>query len=583
MLHVPRKIVLAVAILIVLLLVSFLFGRHYDLTQAQQQAQRQVNQLSHYLETELTRFAAIPHLVTDNQLLTAFISDINLDADNQAVQPINNYLADIQQASGASDVYVLNNAGDVVASSNWQLDYTYIGNNFAFRPYFYQALAGKKVAYFALGLRSNERGIYFSEPIHHGNKVIGVVVLKVNVSKFESDRQLLNNSQSSHFYLSLADNVIAMSDIQSWRLNTMQPIDAAQQQYFTRSRHYLDYMPKVIDAQQRNSQGVPVLQISEANKRSKYVPATAAIHRLKAQMTVLVDMSLVNIAQFPRLVWITVIYVSVLLGFYALMARFAGYKKLLYSRHSLEQEVIERTQALEKAQTALVQSAKLATIGQLSAGINHEINQPLSAMSTYLVSAKRLIIKGDVTQAAENIVIVQSLIERVHKIVGQLKHFSKPAQTQLREQILAQLLKNAMVIASPQLKHDDVSVKDAQIADSIKVWVDGVKFEQVLVNLITNASHAMAQSPERELSFEIEQFEGRVKLSILDTGPGIEQHALGTIFEPFYSTKSSNGLGLGLSISKQIINSFNGCLTAHNRPHGGAQFIITLANTKGAL
>jgi len=180
-------------------------------------------------------------------------------------------------------------------------------------------------------------------------------------------------------------------------------------------------------------------------------------------------------------------------------------------------------------------------------------------------------------------VIVQALIERVHKIVGQLKHFSKPAQTQLREQSLAQLLKNAMVIASAQLKHDDVIVKPIEIADTVKVWVDGVKFEQVLVNVITNASHAMAQSPKRELSFEIEQFDGRVKLSILDTGPGIEQHALGTIFEPFYSTKSSNGLGLGLSISKQIINSFNGCLTAHNRPAGGAQFIITLANTKGAL
>lgn len=578
MLRFPRKILLAVAILIVLLLLSFLFGRHYDLTQAKLQAQRQVNQLTHYLDTELARFAAIPHLVTDNQSLTAFVSD-----NNQAVQPINNYLADIQQASGASDVYVLNSKGDVVASSNWQLDYTYIGNNFAFRPYFYQALAGEKVAYFALGLRSNERGIYFSEPIHHGNKVIGVVVLKVNVSKFESDRQLLNTSQASHFYLSLADNVIAMSDIQSWRLNTMQPIDDAKQQYFTNSRRYLDYMPKVIDAQQQSSQGVPILYVNEDNKRSKYVSATAAINLLKAHMTVLVDMSSVNIVQLPRLVWIAVIYAGALLIFYSLMARFAGYKKLLYSRHSLEQEVIERTHALEKAQTALVQSAKLATIGQLSAGINHEINQPLSAMSTYLVSAKRLITKGEVTQAAENIVIVQSLIERVHKIVGQLKHFSKPAQTQLREQSLAQLLKNAMVIASPQLKRDDVTVKYAEIADTIKVWVDGVKFEQVLVNVITNASHAMAQSSKRELSFEIEQFDGRVKLSILDTGPGIEQHALGTIFEPFYSTKSTNGLGLGLSISKQIINSFNGCLTAHNRPDGGAQFIITLANTKGAL
>jgi two-component system C4-dicarboxylate transport sensor histidine kinase DctB len=184
MLRFPRKILIAVAILISVLLLSFLFGRHYDLSQAKQQAELQVGQLRNYLDTELSRFATIPHLVTDNQLLTAFLSDTD-----QPVQPINNYLADIQQASGASDVYVLNREGDVIASSNWQLDYSYIGNNFAFRPYFSQALAGNKIAYFALGLRSKERGIYFSEPIYRDGQVIGVVTLKVNVSKFETDRQ----------------------------------------------------------------------------------------------------------------------------------------------------------------------------------------------------------------------------------------------------------------------------------------------------------------------------------------------------------------------------------------------------------
>jgi two-component system C4-dicarboxylate transport sensor histidine kinase DctB len=444
-------------------------------------------------------------------------------------------------------------------------------------------LAGNKIAYFALGLRSKERGIYFSEPIYRDGQVIGVVTLKVNVSKFETDRQLLNASHASHFYLSLDDNIIAMSDSPSWRLNSLHSLTAADYQHFTTSRRYLEYVPKVITAEHITSQGMPLLYVNDANKRSKYVPASAPIERLNAKITVLVDISSVNINQLGRLFWLSVIYAGGLMLFYSLMARFAGYKKLLFSRHSLEQEVIERTHALEKAQTALVQTAKLATIGQLSAGINHEINQPLSAMSTYLVSAKRLIAKGDIAKAAENIVIVQSLIERVHKIVGQLKHFSKPAQTQLREQSLSQLLKNAMVIASAQLKQDDVNVNAADIADTVKVWVDGIKFEQVLVNVITNASQAMADSTVRELSFEIEQFDDRVKLSILDTGPGIELHALGTIFEPFYSTKSTNGLGLGLSISKQIINSFNGCLSAHNRPGGGAQFIITLASTKGAL
>ncbi|MFP3458150.1 hypothetical protein R0J89_18055, partial [Psychrobacter sp. SIMBA_152] len=88
--------------------------------------------------------------------------------------------------------------------SNWQTDYTFLGSNFAFRPYFKQAFAGEKVAYFALGQRSKERGIYFSQAIYQDGKAIGVVALKINVAKFENDRSLLNTSKGSHFYLQLA-------------------------------------------------------------------------------------------------------------------------------------------------------------------------------------------------------------------------------------------------------------------------------------------------------------------------------------------------------------------------------------------
>lgn len=576
--RISKKYIVSFGILLTLLVCAFWLGRQYDLQQGASQAKQQVLQLSRYLDTELARFAAIPHLVTDNKLLSGFIQN-----DGKFADAINNYLADIQQSSGASDVYVLNLKGDVVASSNWQLDYTYIGNNFAFRPYFYEAVVGNKVAYFALGLRSNERGIYFSEPIYEGENIIGVVALKVNVSKFENDRLLLNASQTSHFYLTLSDGVIAMSSKAQWRLNTLRLFSETELEKLVSKRSYLNHIPKKIATFTSHAQDIELLNIKQDTEFTQFVFAESKIKQLDAKMTVLVDVSSVNFAQIPRLFWLSIFYILSLMMGYVLMSRFAGYKKLLYSRHSLEQEVIERTDALEKAQMALVQSAKLATIGQLSAGINHEINQPLSAMSTYSVSAKRLIAKGNVQLAQDNIVIVQGLIERVHQIVGQLKHFSKPAQTQLRSQSLSQLLKNAMLIANAQLKQNQIVVKPIEIDSAVTVWVDGVKFEQVLVNVITNASQAMADQSIKELSFELERFDGRVKFSILDTGPGIEQHALGTIFEPFYSTKSSNGLGLGLSISKQIIHSFDGCLTAHNRPNGGAQFMITLASDKGYI
>tara|TARA_Y100000782_G_scaffold115475_1_gene158932 strand:- start:5698 stop:7437 length:1740 start_codon:yes stop_codon:yes gene_type:complete len=571
-----KKLVGAVALLVCLLVLVFYFGRQHDFDKAKQQSAVQASQLSHYFSSELARFATIPSLVSANNLVKSFVSNKKIGE-----QAVNYYLEDIQKASGASDVYLMDLTGSVIASSNWQVDYTFLGSNFAFRPYFYLAKNKQKVAYFALGMRSSERGFYFSEPVIEDGKVIAVVSLKVNAKKFEQDRQLLNTSQSTHFYISLPDSVIVMSDVASWRLTSLNRLNEQAMANLIDSRRYLSHIPKRLAySGQALSENIALQRIVLNDKHASFVAASQNIDIIQAKATVLVDISHLSAAQIPRLLWFCLFYVVLAALIHMSMVRFAGYKKLLFSRHSLEQEVIERTQALEKAQKALIQTAKLATIGQLSAGINHEINQPLSAMSTYLVSAKRLLGKGDIAQAGENLVLVQSLIERVHKIVAQLKHFSKPSQTQLRQHSLAQMLKNALMIASAQLKQDAVTIKNANIDEHISVLVDSVKFEQVLVNVITNASQAMSECEQRELSFELELFDNRVKLSILDTGPGIDQHALGNIFEPFYSTKTSNGLGLGLSISRQIIDSFNGRLSAHNRPAGGAQFIITLQTNK---
>lgn len=564
-----KKIISIGILLILILVVTFWLGRAHDVGQAALQAKRQVTQLNNYIDTELARFSAIPQLLTHNESLVNF-----LNGEQQHYSAINNYLADIQQASGASDVFVLDPQGAVTASSNWQTDYSFLGSNFAFRPYFKRAFAGETVAYFALGMRSEERGIYFSQAVYKQSQAIGVVVLKVNVNKFENDRKLLNTSQGSHFYLQLADEIIAMSDVQQWRLNSFTQLDITARRDIKSRRAYLDHQPKYIKQFQFSNEGITHFKID----KSLYVTAAMPLRYFNATMHVLVDISKINAAQVPRLFWAFFIYSLLIIIGYSLLTRFAGYKKLLYSRHSLELEVIERTQALEKVQSALVQSAKLATIGQLSAGINHEINQPLSAINTYLASAKRLLGKGNISALDESLTVIAGLVERVHKIVGQLKHFSKPSDMQLRPYPLAGLLNNALMISSAQLKQDNIHVDPPSFNENIIVWVDALKFEQVLVNLITNASQAMSNAAIRNLSFQVESFEDRVKLSILDSGAGIEQHAFGNLFEPFYSTKSSNGLGLGLSISKQIIDSFNGCLSAHNRVEGGAEFIISLSN-----
>lgn len=562
-----KKLLIIFVLLLILLSIVFCYGRTHFYNQAEQKATQQATQLKHYIDTELTRFSKIPQLLTYNNSVIDFVS-----TEQNSDKAINNYLADIQQASGASDIYILDSQGAVIGSSNWQADHTFLGSDLSFRPYFKRAFAGEKVAYFALGMRTKERGIYFSQAIYNDSKAVGVIVLKVNVNKFESDRQLLNTSQGSHFYVQLADSVLAISDMQTWRLNTFSALDITQRRDISQRRAYLDHQPELIAHSNYTAQRLNFRTITDRN----YLAVEQKLRFLDATLTVLVDVSNANLAQLPRLIGFIVAYLIIIALGYGVLRRFAGVKKLVYSHHSLDKELNAYTQAFESQQAALVQSTKLATIGQLSMGFNHEINHPLNTINTYLASAKRLLAKGKFEALNENLQLIETLVARVHKIVEQLNYFKDSSVTNITALPLHDAVFNAIEINKAQLKQDNISLIEPQIDKSIKVLVDRTCFEEVLVNLIANASQAMQGCINRELSFAVSSADGHAKFSIKDTGPGIEIHNIENIFEPFYSTKSVDGLGLGLSISKQIISAFNGTLTAQNLAHGGAEFIITV-------
>ncbi len=553
--------------MLVLMAVVFCYGRTHYYTQAEQKAAQQATQLKHYIDAELARFSKIPQLLTYNNEIIDF-----LGAQQSIEIKINNYLADIQQASGASDIYILNEQGAVVASSNWQADHTFLGNDLSFRPYFKRAFAGEKVAYFAVGTSKKERGIYFSQAIYSSNQAIGVVVLKVSVNKFESDRELLNTDKGSHFYVQLEDSVIAISDMPNWRLNTFAILDITHRREIAQRRAYLDYQPELIDHSTYSSQKLLFTTIDDHS----YLSVDQKLRFLNASVTVLVNVSNANIAQLPALFGFVVIYALVLALGYVLLRRFAGVKKLVYSHHNVNDELNTLTHTFKAQQHTLVQSTKLATIGQLSIGFNHEINHPLNTINTYLASAKRLLAKGKFESLNENLQFIEALVARVHKIVAQLNYFSDSAKAIISEVSLNDSIAKALDINKNQLKQDNISVLPPKIDSQLNVLADKAALEEVLVNLISNASQAMQGCITRELSIGANYLNNSVQLCIEDTGPGIEVHDLDTIFEPFYSTKSVDGLGLGLCISKQIISALNGTLSAQNREQGGAKFIITL-------
>ena len=254
-------------------------------------------------------------------------------------------------------------------------------------------------------------------------------------------------------------------------------------------------------------------------------------------------------------------------------------KALTDTNARLRKEVTERLQAeqtLRAAQDELVQAAKLAVLGQLAAGITHELAQPLGAMRTLSGNAIEFMKRGNLPTVEQNLGIIARLADQMGRIITPLKTFARKSPAIPAPADLAHAVGAALFLLDQRLAKADITVINRCEAGRDIAWCDQNRLEQVLINLIRNAADAMADAPHRELLIEAGPGEaGNIELSIADSGSGLPEN--GQLFEPFFTTKpAGEGLGLGLAISRDIVREFGGDLRAENRPAGGARFILQL-------
>jgi two-component system phosphoglycerate transport system sensor histidine kinase PgtB len=241
----------------------------------------------------------------------------------------------------------------------------------------------------------------------------------------------------------------------------------------------------------------------------------------------------------------------------------------------LRQEVKER----KRIQNDLVQAGKLAALGQLSAGITHELNQPLSAIGHYSHNARRFLERGQTETARNNLEKISELTERMAKIINHLKSFARKPTNRLVPVNLARSVERTLSLLAPRIEKSRVAVHFDSSAADRTVMAEDVRLEQVLLNIIGNAIDAVGNVPEaeRRISITTDADQATATLAVSDSGPGIPAELLNTVFDPFYTTKEvGKGLGLGLSISYNIVKDFGGQLTARTGPDGGSAFVVTL-------
>ena len=244
---------------------------------------------------------------------------------------------------------------------------------------------------------------------------------------------------------------------------------------------------------------------------------------------------------------------------------------------ALQREVAERERAeknLEVAEQTVQQTSKLAVLGEMSAAVSHELNQPLAAMKTYLAGARLLVQRKRLEEALSSFHRIDDLIERMGAITRQLKSYARKGGIALEPLDLRDCLSSALALMEPQLRRGEVKIERTVPPEPVPVVADHIRIEQVIVNLLRNAIDATREVEEPRIEILLT---GGVtaSLTVRDNGTGIGD--LDQLFEPFYTTKApGDGTGLGLAISSGIVGDMGGRLTARNARSGGAVFEMQL-------
>lgn len=263
-------------------------------------------------------------------------------------------------------------------------------------------------------------------------------------------------------------------------------------------------------------------------------------------------------------------------------------RDLSEANRRLADEVREREAAeaeLRSMQADLVQAAKMATLGQMSAALSHEFNQPLAAIRSTADNARLFIERNKPDRALAGLDRIVGMVERMAEISRILKGFSRRAGTDLKPTPVKPALDEAIMLLSPRLKQSGARLAIGPVDPAIRVMGGHVRLEQVLLNLVANALDAVEGREDGLVRVEVSALEGGdVVIRVADNGPGIDAEVMARVFDPFFTTKEvGKGLGLGLSIAYKIVHDFSGALVVGAAPEGGAEFTVRLPAADAAL
>ncbi|MGX7709160.1 ATP-binding protein [Methylobacterium sp. Gmos1] len=556
------------------------------------------------LRATVDRYRYLPSVLALDTQVHDLLADT---AAPGAAATVNAKFEAIAQISDAAAIYLLDSHGLTVSASNWNQPLSFVGSSYAYRPYFLDALATGTSRYFGVGTTTGQPGLFIGKAVagegsgigdREGGWVSGVVVIKVDLEGVQGEWR----RAGEQILVSDAAGVVFLASEPEWKYRPFRPLVAAETDRIRAARQYGDSSLGPLLEDGRGDPGgtirlpsggrsvggiVEHVAMPDLGWTLWYVAPTAASFRQALLVAAATGIAFLALA-------------------FALAAASQKRQRLRSEqamRLALERRVAERTHdlsdanarlraeiaererataALRATQDELIHAGRLAALGQISTAINHEINQPLAALRTFLASTAVFLERGDETTVRRNLQRMTEVTQRIAEIIRHLKDFARKTGPEHREAVrLAATAEAALDLLRVRLRAENVTV-ECRIPPDAMVRAEPVRLEQVLLNLMVNALDAMRDAPERRLDVTASREPacaddpvGSWRLAVADRGGGIAPEHMPHIFDPFFTTKGAGeGLGLGLSLSSLIMRDLGGSLTAENGEQGAVMTLV---------
>ncbi|QRZ15246.1 sensor histidine kinase [Paracoccus methylovorus] len=506
------------------------------------------------LLSELQRTSVVPLLLARDPALISALSGNDFSGTSAR-------LISAQKEIAAASIKLLDASGRVVGSTDRNL----IGTNYVQEPFFVEALRSKDTVF---TVSSSPQGAYeftYSRTVVSDGRTLGVVVVGADLSRLVRSWAGISDAIA----VTDSSGQIILSTEPRWRGLTLPEALAVRSAPSAIARAFqvtADWAATPADAY---VQGRAVMQ-SETRIpfRGWKMIAFTTYESVRERVNAVLAMVIMGFA-------------ILLAAVFYLLSRKARVESAAYMRESadlralnqrLTREIAERERVqkeLRVAEQTVQQSSKLAALGEMSAGVSHELNQPLAAMKTYLAGARLLLQRGRDEEALSSFQRIDDLVERMGAITRQLKSYARKGGEAFEPVDLRAALSSALVMMEPQLRSRTIRLQRNIPRYPVMVYCDRIRLEQIIINLLRNAVDAI--KGVRDPAIEITVSSGsHAFLSVRDNGPGVSD--LENLFEPFFTTKKpGEGTGLGLAISSGIAADFGGRLTAHNASDQGGK------------